>query len=285
MRRKVANFNKCWNNRFTPERPRLIERYADMGAQIHLHFVWHGHGELHNEYCARFERLHGYAGQWEADDHGGKQPVFVDVVHLIEPSQEGVASTVASLARLHTCDECASTLAHSAYMSLKQGFVVLGTLYPYRERDFGLGGAWIDANRLGRSEDQLVHEHVERGATVMDNFTGQDAESWRDVSDIRNAISEIRRVRVCLSDNRVWATINEPFDFSVEVLDVLIGPLYPFPAMIERGFFARGGHVAKSQTTKQGVEIPVPKRGDFLANLKKAATPEKKSPRRAPKKR
>jgi hypothetical protein len=41
----------------------------------------------------------------------------------------------------------------------------------------------------------------------------------------------------------------------------------------------------KKQTTKAGIEIPVPKRGDFLANLKKAATPTKSKNRRAAKKR
>jgi hypothetical protein len=40
----------------------------------------------------------------------------------------------------------------------------------------------------------------------------------------------------------------------------------------------------KQQTTERGHEIPVPKRGDFFANLKKVATP-KKSTRRATKKR
>jgi hypothetical protein len=40
-----------------------------------------------------------------------------------------------------------------------------------------------------------------------------------------------------------------------------------------------------TQTTAQGEEIPVPKRGDFFGNLKKAATPEKKSQVRRPAKK
>lgn len=40
------------------------------------------------------------------------------------------------------------------------------------------------------------------------------------------------------------------------------------------------------QTTKEGAEIPIPKRGDFFRNLRKAATPERQSKnRRAAKKR
>ena len=40
----------------------------------------------------------------------------------------------------------------------------------------------------------------------------------------------------------------------------------------------------KNQKTKQDYEIPVPKRGDFFSNLKKAATPDKKkSGHRGPK--
>jgi len=35
----------------------------------------------------------------------------------------------------------------------------------------------------------------------------------------------------------------------------------------------------KTQKTRKGHEIPIPKRGDFFSNLKKAATPEKKSER------
>lgn len=37
----------------------------------------------------------------------------------------------------------------------------------------------------------------------------------------------------------------------------------------------------KKQKTPKGAEIPIPKRGDFLKNLKKVATP---SPSRCPKK-
>jgi hypothetical protein len=33
--------------------------------------------------------------------------------------------------------------------------------------------------------------------------------------------------------------------------------------------------MAKTQTTKKGHQIPVPKRGDFFSDLKKAATPKK----------
>lgn len=33
--------------------------------------------------------------------------------------------------------------------------------------------------------------------------------------------------------------------------------------------------MTKTQKTKRGDEIPVPKRGDFFSDLKKAATPEK----------
>lgn len=44
--------------------------------------------------------------------------------------------------------------------------------------------------------------------------------------------------------------------------------------------------MAKTQTTREGHDIPIPKRSDFLDNLKKAVAPEKKSEsRRAPKKR
>lgn len=40
--------------------------------------------------------------------------------------------------------------------------------------------------------------------------------------------------------------------------------------------------MTKTQTTKKGAEIPVPKRGDFFDNLKKTATPDK-SEKRGPK--
>ena len=41
----------------------------------------------------------------------------------------------------------------------------------------------------------------------------------------------------------------------------------------------------KSQKTRTGHEIPVPKRGDFLKDLKKATTPEKSAPDRRPEKK
>jgi hypothetical protein len=41
--------------------------------------------------------------------------------------------------------------------------------------------------------------------------------------------------------------------------------------------------MTKVQTTRKGAEIPIPKRGDFFNNLKKAATPEKSE--RGPKKK
>lgn len=39
---------------------------------------------------------------------------------------------------------------------------------------------------------------------------------------------------------------------------------------------------SSKQNTAKGHEIPIPKRGDFFDNLKKAATPEK-LPKRGPK--
>jgi len=43
--------------------------------------------------------------------------------------------------------------------------------------------------------------------------------------------------------------------------------------------------MSKTQkTSKEKYEIPIPKRGDFFSNLKKAAAPEKKSQSRGPKK-
>ncbi len=40
----------------------------------------------------------------------------------------------------------------------------------------------------------------------------------------------------------------------------------------------------KTQTTPKGEEIPVPKRKDFLKNLKKAAAPKESAPPNSPKK-
>jgi hypothetical protein len=42
--------------------------------------------------------------------------------------------------------------------------------------------------------------------------------------------------------------------------------------------------MAKTQKTDKGHDIPVPKRGDFFSDLKKAATPDKDS-QRGPKKK
>ena len=41
-----------------------------------------------------------------------------------------------------------------------------------------------------------------------------------------------------------------------------------------------------TQTTRRGAEIPIPKRGDFFGDLKKAATPDKPEKlKRGPKKK
>jgi len=40
----------------------------------------------------------------------------------------------------------------------------------------------------------------------------------------------------------------------------------------------------KTQRTAKGEEIPIPKRGDFLKNLKKAATPKPSTRKRRPRK-
>jgi hypothetical protein len=42
--------------------------------------------------------------------------------------------------------------------------------------------------------------------------------------------------------------------------------------------------MAKNQKTKEGAQIPIPKRGDFFSDLKKAAAPMKKKSKRGPKK-
>jgi hypothetical protein len=81
----------------------------------------------------------------------------------------------------------------------------------------------------------------------------------------------------------VWgARLEVASGFVVKESEVLVSLNKPLDDKVEVAGHTEVSSMTKQQITPKGHEIPIPKRGDFFGNLKKATTPQK-SGKRGPK--
>jgi hypothetical protein len=147
----------------------------------------------------------------------------------------------------------------------------------------------------GGPTSKLPYDVIECGAEVVDDLSDADTPHgiWGCIG--LDLDGQSLRLSVELDSWSIRVRFIEEFDdFSLQGVHLLPCPL-EFQSDTSKGIVT-STHTDRLttmkkpteptvQTTKEGLEIPVPKRGDFLSNVKKAATPEKHSQRRATKKR
>lgn len=193
---KIDHLMECWEQRFTLNNPRFIERYKKHEAHILVEFCLRGcvgikyvagltysgisysnGGEVdafHERHCMnhRFK-------DWPSDVMGmgtprnDKPAVFVDIVKSVDEPE----SIIPSLIWLGPVDSIYGRLRHSLYMSVFSHCVVRGGLLKNRELDVleGVGSpcpVLVErADTIGIFEDELEGNMIERTPEVLNHIS------------------------------------------------------------------------------------------------------------------
>jgi hypothetical protein len=209
------------------------------------------------------------------------QAVFIDVVEFRQVSEQP-SRRVVSVVGLQFLDHFNCARRNMGF-DFSQPFVEI----------LGLGGIKREGRaplmferrvlQKGQLEDQVVKGRPE----IMNGITDEQSPLQRWLTDAGDGVIGLP-LRIVFDGNRIGGVFRRysAVDTELQVFKVVFGVRDLGPDTSQsRG---QGGHLAMKkkpvmQRTERGTEIPVPRRGDFFKNLKKAATPEKSGHKRGPK--
>jgi hypothetical protein len=230
-----GGFNPSQTGNNTDAQPlitKLPERYERGEFHPHVHFtIPNGSfgfmsccGVFMNERCLHEINLGGLLRSG-ADD--GQFPMLIKAVHVMEDEQ-GVVRTVPlgdSIIWLQRLDECAGLITDSLYFSVEQGKFV-GSRRP-RSEDWKLDSVGVSGSASGLPQ-KLPDQIVKRGATVVQDFADEGGNSRRNLLLTPKLLELVNVLGISVNDFAVSFFIQEPINFDVKVLDVLIGPFESF---------------------------------------------------------
>ena len=157
-----------------------------------------------------------------ARDDDCEFPVFIKSVHVVNNTDRIVSRVAPSVVWLHTSDEEKNLgIYDPLYFSIvSANFIFRKRLYPQdREFDSVLESLPVLGSR------EMPCDVVEARPHLMDNLAAQDTETLGNSSTamIVNRLLPLFRLRI--GEDWIIATFEESDDLSVEINDVLVGPL------------------------------------------------------------
>lgn len=291
---EIDALTKLLNNENVFDR-RILERYKAGALELHFHIIpgaTVGRAEVvPKETCAvafnapeTSRRIHSDGPILAERDTllnehrgcGEKCSVLIDIFEFGQYPQRPIVGTVT---RLQPLDKCLGFKVDPAQSVSLEGSVPGLTAVADGEQVVCCRGLVVRQN-------ELINDVVQGGPKVVDAVSDNQRKvvPWltqlqEHANELRTGRMEVRAVAF-LADNAIIVSHNcGKFGYKLEVRFC--------PVDFCANAIKRGRHMAKSseQVTPKGAKIPVPKRSDFLSNLKKVATPEKEKSRpRNPKK-
>ena len=283
--------------------PRIAENYIDNGFTLRLKIrLWFGKSES-EDFCAffswprwTFSGPHGMnndvilfpvpssrltGGKTEGHNicngiNSNQIPVFISITQFSENKEEIPVDVFAISVGLSRFDSLFHGIGDALYFSPITGrFEFLSIIADRKLVSIGWGVAILD--------NESRYEEIKTRSKLLNRFSNNCRKSkgklWAD-----NANNALSRIRIRFTNEVISIAINQVIDFRIEILDMLIGPLYFFPNIGEGMISCYHNDMVskekdsqeKKQETDKGYEIPIPKKQDFFENLEKASEAEPK---------
>lgn len=210
----------------------LVERYIRGELSLHVHYFITVQGlAQEGVFCARIAAIKdGVLGRFRperksnlrTDGHDVEREgtMFVRVVKRLEDGQREVVP-VRTVVRLNFLDDCPNRPGgiDRLYLSLITGDLVTLNGPVAEDRELRL-----DRWRPTGASDEDADGVIKRGTKLIDHLSRDNAESARDYARLVKASERFALIRLVIDDSRIRCFVDEPIDFGVELVDVLVGP-------------------------------------------------------------
>ena len=242
----LTQVQKDWDNRFTFERPDLLKRYLDGRINVYLAIGVQGlpeqinpvslyaildspreaaggrRGQLGSKVGFGTNR-DGVAEDQSVGDHD-QQPVFVCNVEIMDNLQNRIGR-VRRPVWLHSFYKGPRRAGDTLYYSVLHGpFKFLRRIANGKNDPFGV--------RYSVLAGECPNDVIETRSKLMGDLASKDRNSQRDRRS-QDLESVSATFRLTLSDDRIIAAVQESGDLTIEITDLLVGPLDLGPAPVE----------------------------------------------------
>lgn len=248
----IAEMDQAWDDRFEFGRPKLLERYLRGELRVHLHMrggtferdckdfcAVLAHGGLGRPHASDDDIRFGSVGrkilgvvdcdhrpQKDAagDDH--EQGMLVGNIVGVEDGEGGIR-WIGSRVRLHPLNDCQRATGDALYYSVLAGLFKLSPSEADRELD-------PECRGLVPGQHKSPDKMIQAGAEVVDNLPGQHRKPQRDgFTEACKAV--LSCVILVLTDNSIGFRVRPEIlgNLSIEVSDILVGPLNLRPTPVE----------------------------------------------------
>ena len=204
---------------------RVLERYLGNELAIALELFYEIGGHSRVVAFIHHRSLHHPDGEHEGTSgrNDNQCAVLVNDVEIVNGEQLGIKGTGTGVVWLQPLDEVSNArVADSLYFSFVLGEHVRRR-WPFFQ-DGKLNVRYAPAPVLGVRE--MPHDMVEARPEMVDNFAGEHAKPERD-GELAVVLDCLRNnLLVVMAENRVFACLKKPCDFSLKIEDVLLGPIH-----------------------------------------------------------
>ena len=234
---RIRKFRQSWNDRFIFKSPRIAERYIDLQITIHVHIRYRG-GELDGANRCLFchptpshslnptttadtikptlIRCHRDPRNCRATNHERQEAMLVPNVEVVK-EPKGVASVINSMVWLQPLDQCLAASGDTLYFSALHGRSIFRSVVTDR-------ALMAVARALSIRNDQLPQEMVDRGTQIMNDLAHKDRETKWGHCTLQRELNYLGLI-IRLGNETMRVGRKKSLDFSVELLDLFIGPL------------------------------------------------------------
>lgn len=299
----IRVFNERFQNGFSLDNPRLIERYVAGELEIHLSYVTFVGDKSTRIYFdesvalfkylefsrlrSRFkDPLSASSRTIRIDNNSGfnasnsspryyEKPVLVLNVESMEFPN---GTPCPSLVCLQSAEYLYGGTTKRLYFApLKGRYELRSTI-----------GDWETNILTGVQRviepHELASKQVEGRSQIVDSVSESSNKVVGDRLDAVDDQEILEGLRVFLLDKGIWLSIEECLARRFKIRDVLLGPFDFHPNADKRMISCyhndmntlQDNPTEKKQKTSKGYEIPIPKKGDFFENLEKATESDEK---------